>query len=488
MAYPGLKSIARNTTFMTTARAVNVLARTVYVVLVARLLGPELYALLAYTQAWYLAFVPVAIFGLGNVIVRMVGMDRSSAPEVAAQSLTIRLLTTLVALALCVGIAWALADEPQTPFIISILSFALVGRAITAWAQHMFVAFEVTQHQLRQEVVYRLLELGLVVAALLIWRDILYLVIIHSVIWWVQAFAALRIVHRDLTPIAFDWAPRRWLPMLKVAVPFFVAMIALNWQAQGPIVMFRMLAGDDVLAGQFSLAMQALAILSSLPEALAASALPILSRSAMRKDGKDVLYANGILRLSFIVGAAAGLCGLTFGPWLFPLVFGARFETAGILVGPILWCMILKMGKSAFGPVMVAHGYFYYSMFIGLISATALTLLTLVLTPAYGVWGAIIAMAAGLTLSLSLSLAFSVAKGWLSVYASVVRPLAAVSGAFAAYMLLWSVSAWLALVVSLAVLALASVLVQVVTRRELRTIMDFISRRRSGAGVRADNE
>ncbi|MCP5372500.1 MAG: oligosaccharide flippase family protein [Hyphomicrobiales bacterium] len=484
MPYPGLRSIARNTAFLTVARAVNVGTRTVYVILVARLLGPELYAMLAYSQAWYLAFMPIAIFGLGGVMVRSIGLDRTQAPEIAARALTVRLLSTTVAAIACVVLGWVLARDPQTPVLISVLVFALVARGVTQWAQHLFTAFEVSHHSMRQELVFRVTEVSIAIAVLLAGGDIIFLVATHAAVWWVQAIRALLIVHRRLVPLRVAWSPSRWLPMVVQAFPFFMGLLGMGWQNQAPVVMFRNLSADDVLVGQFALAMQALFISAALPEALAAAALPVLARSAQRADGKDLTYARGLLRLSFLLGAGAGLCGMAFGPWLFPVLFGPRFETAGHLVGLTLWCLIPMMARTALPAVIVARGHFYVAMFGSLAGAAAVTVLMPVLVDALGAPGAVLAAGLAMTVPAVVTIAFAVAKGWITIYAVLVRPVGAVAAGLAAYLFLQPLSPWLALAVALVAMGLASIALQVITKEERGGLRALYAEYRANRGRR----
>ena len=120
MELAGLRSILRNATLLMSSQAIGVVARFVYVVVVARVLGPELYALLAYSQAWHLAFLPIALFGLGPALAYSVAPDRDNAPAVAATALTIRLVTTIVAATACLAISLiivpvAMQKTPKKP-------------------------------------------------------------------------------------------------------------------------------------------------------------------------------------------------------------------------------------------------------------------------------------------------------------------------------------------------------------------------------------
>jgi len=204
--FSGIRSIARNASFLTAARATNIIARTCYVILVARLLGPELYAMLAYSQSWYLAFMPVAIYGMNGLMIRLIGLNKRLAPDIAARALTIRIFTTAVAAMLCVSVGWWLSPDRESAMLITVLTFALLARGVTAWAQALFNAFEVSYHQMRQELIFRVIELTSATTILLLGGDVLLLVIAHAIVWWAQATRAFYIVRRDLVPIGFRWS------------------------------------------------------------------------------------------------------------------------------------------------------------------------------------------------------------------------------------------------------------------------------------------
>jgi len=259
------------------------------------------------------------------------------------------------------------------------------------------------------------------------------------------------------------------------AIPFFIAMVSQIWQNQGPIVMFRRIIEHDVLAGQFSLAMQALFISAAVPEALAVAALPVLTRSAKRGDGKDLIYARGLLRMSFLICASAGFIAMAVGPWIFPLVFGEKFATAGALVGPALWCLIPLMAKSALPSVIVARGHFYVAMAGSVTGAITVSILLPLLASKMGAHGALLAAGIGFTMPAVVTISFAVYKGWISIYAILVQPVAAVAAGIGVYLFILPHSLWLATFAALAAMALASLLVQVITKEERGSVRAFIA-------------
>ncbi len=430
-----VRSIASNAVVLTAAQVIGIATRLVYIVLVARLLGPELYALLAYSQAWYLAFMPLALLGLGPAMVHTIAGDRSRAAGIAATSLAIRLTMTGIATVACIALAWIVAPDPRAPLLITVLAVALTGRALVAWAQHLYVAFEVNHHALWQELFARIFELALAAVVLVNGGSLVLLVTIQGAAWWLQAARSLYVVRRELVPLQLNWHWAEWRPLLTFALPLFVTLAAVDWRVNGPLILFRNLNDDAILFGQFSLAMQALFIIAVLPQALGTAAQPALTRSAQRGDGRDLLYASVIQRLALVLGAAAGLIGLALGPWLFGLLLGPAFVPAGHLAGLTLWCLIPLLAGIGFPLVLVARGALRVQMFANVLGALVTTLLVVLLAPRFGAQGAIAGAAAGFVVTPLLTYAVALQSGWTDLLSTLLRPLAAVLAALAVWLL-----------------------------------------------------
>jgi O-antigen/teichoic acid export membrane protein len=375
-------------------------------------------------------------------------------------------VTTAAAVAASIALGWVVAPDERAPLLISVLAVALAGRALSAWAQHLFAAVEASHHTLRQELVFRLLDLAVAVAVLLTGGGPLRLVVAQAVVWWAQAARALWIVRSEIVPVRVDWHARRWRRLLTLAVPLFVTALAVDWRLNGALVLFRNLTPDGNLFGQFALAMQPFFFLAALPVALVTAVQPALTRAVQRGDGKDLVYARTVLRAALLLGTAAALGGMALGPPLFGLLFGPAYEVAGQLVGFSLWCLVPLGAGMAFPPVILARGHFRLTMLGSVCGALAMTILMPLLAPAFGARGAIAAVFAGFALPPLLLHAYAVSEGWADPWPRLLRPLAAVALAVGAYLALASWSAALALAVALLILGTASAALGVVTPAE----------------------
>jgi O-antigen/teichoic acid export membrane protein len=483
-SFSGVRSVAKNTAFLTATRGINIAARMVYIILVARLLGPELYALLAFSQSWYLTFLPIGIFGLGDIVLRTIALHPSHATNIASQSLSIHLIMASAASITCAALAWIILPDSDAPLLISVLVLALIGRTLSAWADNLFVAFDTPSNILRHEVFFRVAELILAIVILLSGGSLLLLAAFHAIVWWAHAARGIFVVRRDLMPIRLTWSTNTLIPVALTGIPFVLIALAVSWMMRGPIIIFHGLAETDIVFSQYALAMQILFIAAMLPISLGHAAQPVVTRAVKRGDGKDIVYAHAILRLSFILGTIAGLGGLTFGPWFIELLFGEEFVVAGQLVGLTLWCLIPIFGTSAFPTVILARGHFRILMLAAVTGALAMTCILPFLAMAFGSRGAVVSVGLGFAASLMVTSAFTAKAGWANPFITMVRPSIVTIITGAVYFSLAPVSLSLAFPTAILILIVGSLTLRVITKDEREFLISIWRKKGSRTGNR----
>lgn len=467
MGSAGVRNLARNTAMLATAQTIGTAARLVYVVFVARLLGPEVYALLAYVQSWHLAFLPIALAGLGPALVHWVAADRARTAELAAAALALRLAATLAAAGACLALALALAPDRRAPGLIAVLLLALAGRAVTAWAQHLFVVCDLNRYTLRQEATFRVLELGAALLVLFAGGGLSALVLVHALCWCLQALLALRVVAARVGPVRLAWPRCAIRDLGAFAVPFFLLQLLAEWRIHGPLILYRGVTDDTVLFGQFALAMQVMLLVCAVPQALGAAVQPLLSRSAVRQDGRDLAYAATLQRLAFVGGALAGLLGLALGPALFTWLFGPAFATAGRLAGMTLWCLIPLTAGFGFPLVLMLRGEARGQIAQSMAATLVMAALVPGLGSAFGAPGAILGAGLGFATPPLLSTALALRRAPGTGQNVLLRPALSAAAPLAIYLTLEPASVVLALAIALIAMAVLVGRLGVVSRADL---------------------
>lgn len=418
----GVASLARNLIYLLAGRGVWFITRFIYVVILARVLGPKVYGIINYGIAWYLLFLPLTSMGMAVVLSRDVGQDRLKGHDTALHTLTLRIVLILMATAAYLSLSFFLEHDPASRMLVFFFTFALIGRSLSAWTETVYTAYEINKYSFRQHFIFRPLEVVLGLLVLMIWREALPVVLIHGLVWCVEAVYGLSMIHRRVFPLRLGMNFAKLNRIFFQGVPLGVAMLLMAFPNQGPLIFFRHLASASDMLGQLALAMQAFLILSYIPIALGSVMLPALSRSVARGDGKDRMYAETSLRISLLSGTVLILLGTVFGPWMMAQIFGDRYTQAGALIGQVLWLLIPLAANHAMSGILIAGKQ---DRRVLLCASMGTVFFLLVISKAvlmYNAVGAIWTAAAAMTLT-SICLITVVHKRMtIDLFSSVVKP------------------------------------------------------------------
>jgi O-antigen/teichoic acid export membrane protein len=184
-----------------------------------------------------------------------------------------------------------------------------------------------------------------------------------------------------------------------------------------------------------------------------------------------------MLRASLILGTGIGLTGMTVGPYVIGAVFGVRYSEAGHLIGPVLYLLIPWTVGNVISRVYLARDDFFLPIISAFGGAAVLIITMPWFVSATQTSGAILATGAGLgfwALILTLMLAKS---GDLDLVQVVFRPALASFLAVGIYLLLNSISAWLALPASLFALIGGILIFGIITPNERSYLRSHVFRR-----------
>jgi len=478
MARGGIHSILSNAAYLTVSSILTRLLRVVYLVVVVRLMGPELYGLLSYGQSWHLNFLAITTFGFAIVLPREIGRDRTQSSALIASSLRLQLAVIAVVTSACVAAGLLIAENPYERNLLLVFALVLPGRAMAHWAEHIFTGFERADYGLRLEASCRLLEVTSGIAVAVLWRDVMALAILQVLNWSLQGFLGWRIV-RTLSPGATARSGRAGVvSLLRQALPAALYTACIMWVMQGPVVLFRQLYGTGPELGQLALLVNVFGLVAIVPNMLAYAALPVLSRSVSRESDSDRRFLRVLCRAAFICGTLAALLGVAVGPGLVRLVFGASYELAGSLLGYMLALLVpLTIARAAAGVLWARHTN-AFAVSSAVLAALAVTAALPALVDDMGPAGAILACGCGISVWALLAIGYFCRSGELSILDAILKPAVAALAAVFAYAALSSVDSLLALAGSVVVFLGASLLLGTVAVTDLHVLRQLAKGRR----------
>jgi O-antigen/teichoic acid export membrane protein len=443
--------------------------------LLARLLGSELYGVYNYALSWYLIFLPLGVFGIDNILIREIGRDRKRSEPMIRQALYLRGVSSLVFGLISVVVGWWLNPDPAIRYLVVIFAIALLGRSLSSWCQAIFIAHESHAAILKLELTFRILEVVLGTAAILLGYGVIAVAFVHALCWLVQAIVALAISlsrsgHIDARP---DLKVIGHLALL--GTPFVMISFAHSWLNQGPIIAFRHYEGIGQALGQLALGLQAFSILAGIANQMSGPALPVLSRSADRQDQKGGQFISAVLRVGILMIGVLAMVGLTLGEWLIDLLFGSSYSRTAELLPWTLALVPLAFLKMSLTSAIIAHGRYWPVFFAHATGALVFTVSVPYLIGTFNDIGALWAMGIGLIAGISIQLAILRSYHRINLPRDLIRAGFAASSALAVCWLVIPVGNIVALIGGLAALAVMTLVLSVFDKTERQNAYGYIS-------------
>jgi O-antigen/teichoic acid export membrane protein len=329
-------TIATNIIALASTQMAGSIIRFLYMLVIARLMGPGETGIYLYGVALYLGVMGISQFGQHTFLAQRLGKYREVPFAVLRHSLTLTLVATLIVAS---GLTlFVLASETDPAIRVTILCFvgAMVARVVAGWVRAAYVALENPTWIPKYEFIFRGLEALTGVSVLICGGGLLAISFVHFLFWAIEAgFALRKITHENPGALGLGW---RWTYLKKVtavSVVFLTSISAMALFPQLSIILLRNLQPDKILVGHFGIAMQFVTILMIFPVAATQAFLPRLSRAFSRGDGgRDLITAVKLVALLALAGA---IVAAAYGPWFINLVLGSKYAESADLFHKLCW-------------------------------------------------------------------------------------------------------------------------------------------------------
>ncbi len=474
----GMRRILKNSAYLYVTLLMSQGLRFVYVFVIARLLGAELYGLLAFGNAWYLMFLPLTGLGLGIYLSQKVGKNqlkasKRSVPLVAS----IRFIAVTLVASVCLIVGLHNADTTQVSIIIVIYTFALLGKAMVLWSTQMFQAYEKTIHVFKLERLFKPAEvmLGLLVAFLT--KDVLLIAAVHATAMVFQGIVGVIWVNKRLVKVHLTWRPKIMLAIVWKLLPLGIAVALGQFLYQGPVVMLKQEGITLAQIGNFSLAIQLFVVFLSIFSSIRTAALPALSRSALNSPQKLKDYSRYSIILGVVFGCIAALVVSGFAQPVIVLLFTDKFATAGEALSVLMWALVPAIVHNMLNSTQAALEHNKSVFMINSVGAIALVASIVYFTQYEVIQGAAVAVILGFSGAALTSMVYLTFKGVLDISRGIILPISITSLVFLSsrYLNTMLNPFWVILIGSLLTVALAFILL--VTHSEKGALFNKIFKR-----------
>jgi O-antigen/teichoic acid export membrane protein len=330
------------------------LLQTLYMILVARVLGPEDFG--RFSFAWSIIHIALigGNLGLGNTALRKISADRERSPEVSQVYFWLRGILALILFALVLIIAYFVPETPQTRGMLVVFGGGMLFHAPSMAMNIVFQAHgKLYLGSINMLVVFGGHALiGLVILYLgghLLALSTAYL--IAAMIGFVVNLAVFtRTIH------GFRIKQREgWPEFLKQSIPVGLGSFFQTISGRIPVALLILLAGP-LETGIFSAASRIPLVLHNIPQAILAAVIPV-----MAAHQQETILVQRLFKKTFFImlGMAVPLSigFFTFARPLILLLYGEEYSPSVVNLRILTWSTIPMFVAMAFAHVVLSQDH-----------------------------------------------------------------------------------------------------------------------------------
>lgn len=357
----------------------------------ARYLGPRQFGLFSFALAFAALFSPLASLGLDDIVVRNFVRDPACRNETMGTAFRLKLVGGGASFMAATIAIFVLRPGDR-------LSHGLV--AIIA-AGGVFQAFQVIEFWFNSQVQskYAVVAKNAAFLACALVKIALILAGATLVAFaWVGTFevivgsVALVVAYRSRGNRLSEWQSSSKMAkvLLKDSWPLIFSCIVIMIYLRIDQVMLREMVGSEEV-GIYSVAVRMAEVWFFIPSAIYWSVLPSLVEAKAVSDALFFERLQKYYNLMALMAYAVAVPTMLFANWLVPMLFGAVYAKAGVMLAVLIWANVftyLEIARSAFFNVMNWNRIYFVTLGLG---AVMNVVLNLILIPRYGGLGAAIA-------------------------------------------------------------------------------------------------
>jgi O-antigen/teichoic acid export membrane protein len=382
-----VRRIVRNTSFLTISQTISYAESFIYVILVARYLGPEGLGVLNFAIALTMIFGILANFGLTALTTREVARDKSTASKYAANVIPIELLFALISVGLIVVLVNALGYSQQTIYVVYILSIGMIASILSLVFFAIFQAFEQLKFQAIAQVITSIVPLCGAVIAISLHLNVIFFALVSLlgsavVLAYVYAICVRKFfVPRLEANLAF------WRSALKEAWPMAAWGIGSIIYFRIDVVMISLIQGSAAV-GLYSIAYTLSEASTVVPTMLLASLFPILSKLHQEsQESFSDTCAQLIRYLLYLALPMAFFVTLWSRP-IISLLYGAKFDPSVAALQILIWGAAIMYITMVIGTAFVATNRQKLGLNLTIALVAVNVCLNVLLIPKYSYFGA----------------------------------------------------------------------------------------------------
>lgn len=388
-----------NAGWLVSDRVVRLVLNFFVGVLIARHLGPLGFGLLSYGQVVMTLILPIATFGLPEILVREFSRSGRDPDTVIATALTLRLGFAVLAL-LCAAAFALLARGGDKLAVLVILSYALsfIPQSLDV-LESRFQSLNRVGALSTLRMVNTLVFSAARVGALLLDLSVVSFALLYSI--EILAFATVTVVLARRQGIAIRpglWSRSEARALVLHSWPLMLRLLLIGIYMRIDQLLIQHFLGDRQL-GIYSAAIRISELWYFVPTAIIMGAAPNLTRQYESSPEGYNREIGRLLRIMLLMSVAAAAFISILAPVIVVRLLGPAFGPAAGVLAIQAWAGVFVAIGVASNPWFINTGQLRFGLYQALAGAAASICLNLLLIPAYGLIGAAASLVASYAIS-----------------------------------------------------------------------------------------
>jgi O-antigen/teichoic acid export membrane protein len=381
------RRILVNTAFRAAGDLVSKLASIALYVVMARRLGDAGFGV--FTFAFSLVTLVTALGDLGQteVLIREVARDRQRVHGYFGDTVALKLLLSVPALAIALGGVFAAGVPAETRVVVTLIGLAVMAELLMDTSFGVFQAFERMSLTAIVLIAQRTVTAAAGIAALLLGAGVVAVSAIYLAGALLALALSLGLLLRRVVRVGFHARPRRWARLMRAAVP--IGLTTVFWTVLSRVDASMLAAfRSDAVVGNYGAAYRLLESTLFLSWSVGSAVFPVLSRlGRSTQPPVGLVYERSVkLLLGVTVPIAVGAAVLADG--VVELLYGTEFATAADALRLLAPTIALYPVSYLAGLLLVSQDRQVAATIAYGVVAAENVLLNLVLIPRYSLYGA----------------------------------------------------------------------------------------------------
>lgn len=384
----GLQEIILNTAWLFGDKILRMGVGVIVGIWVARYLGPDMFGLLNYANAFVALFGVLATFGLNSIVVRDLVKDKDNTNVTLGTAFVLQLCGGLLAYTLAaLAIYFARPDDGLAGIVVMILGFSLVFRCIDTvryWfesqVQSKYIVWTENGIFLFMALTQGVLVLVQAPFLAFVWVNLANVLLVSAGLIFVYTWRVGR-----LTSWVIDFQYAKAL--LKECWPLLLSGIAIMIYMRIDQIMLGQMLGNDAV-GIYSVAIRMSEVWYFIPVAIVASVFPSIVNA---KEKSKTLYKDRLQKLydlMVLMGLSVAIPMTFVSDYLIFLLFGEEYSAAGIVLAIHIWAGIFVSLSVVNTKWLILDGFQKNIFYMALLGAVVNIVANWMLIPIFGIKGA----------------------------------------------------------------------------------------------------